>query len=91
MKDLNALTRVRVAIEIKEDALIYIMANDILNLFGLSAEERKACIQIVKEKFENYFDPPCNVFFMSAKFSQPKLLPGETMDDFITDLHCLAD
>ena len=65
-------------------------ADDVLNSFGLSAEERKV-YKTVKEKFDDYFEPQRNVIFERAKFNQQKQLPGETVDDFITELHCLAD
>ena len=75
------------------NALIYVMgdkADDILNSFGLSDDERKV-YRTVKEKFDDYFEPKRNVIFQRAKFNQRKQLPGESVDDFITDLHCLAD
>ena len=75
------------------NALIYVMgdkADDILNSFGLSDDERKV-YRTVKEKFDDYFEPQRNVIFQRAKFNQRKQLPGESVDDFITDLHCLAD
>ena len=75
------------------NVLIYVMgekADDILNSFGLSDDERKV-YRTVEEKFDNYFEPQRNVIFQRAKFNQRKQLPGESVDDFITDLHCLAD
>ena len=79
--------------ESQVNALIYIMgdkADDVLNSFGLSAEERKV-YKTVKEKFHDYFEPQRNIIFERAKFIQRKQLPGETVDDFIMELHCLAD
>ena len=67
-------------------------ADDILNSFGLSDEERKV-YRTIEEKFDDYFEPQCNVIFQRVKFNQRKQLPGESEDNFITDsdLHCLAD
>ena len=75
------------------NVLIYVMgdkADDILNSFGLSNDEQKV-YRTVKEKFDDYFEPQRNVIFQRAKFNQRKQLPGESVDDFITDLHCLVD
>ena len=64
--------------------------DNVLYSFGLSTEEKKVH-KTVKEKFDNYFEPQQNVIFERAIFNQQKQQTGETVDDFITDLHCLAD
>ena len=67
--------------------LIYSMgdkADDIL------ADERKQ-YTTVKEKFDRYFVKKHNVIFERAKFNSRCQRKGETVDDFITDLHCLAE
>ena len=33
----------------------------------------------------------CNVIFECTKFNSQRQQKGETLDDFITDLHCLAE
>ena len=79
--------------ESQVNALIYIIgdkANDVLHSFGLLTEEKKV-YKTVKEKFDNYFEPQQNVIFEHARFNQRKQQTGKTVDDFITDLHCLAD
>ena len=46
---------------------------------------------IVREKFNRYFVKKCNVIFERAKFNSRRQQKGETADDFITYLHCLAE
>ena len=51
---------------------LYVMedkADDVLNSFGLSEDERKV-YRTVKEKVDNYFEAQCNVIFQHAKFNQ---------------------
>ena len=79
--------------ESQVNALIYIMkdkVDDVLHSFSLSTEEKKV-YKTVKEKFDNYFKPQQNVILERARFNQRKQQTGETVNDFITDLHCLAD
>ena len=66
------------------------IANDILNSFGLSTEEKKV-YKTVKEEFNDYFEPQCNVIVERVKFNQQKQPPGETVDDFIMELYYLTD
>ena len=33
----------------------------------------------------------CNVIFECTKFNSQRQQKGETVDDFVTDLHCLAE
>ena len=75
------------------NALIYIMgdkADDILCSFGLTEDEKKV-YTTVRAKFDSYFEPQQNVIFQRAKFNQRKQHQGEPVDNFITDLYCLAD
>ena len=75
------------------NTLIYSMgdkADDILASFALSADERKQYTTI-KEKFDRYFVKKHNVIFERAKFNLRRQQKGETVDNFITDLHCLAE
>ena len=75
------------------NALIYIMGDkedDILCSFGLTEDEKKV-YTIVRAKFDSYFEPQRNVIFQRAKFNQRKQHQGEPVDNFITDLYCLAD
>ena len=72
--------------------LIYSMGNkadDILQSFNLSEEDSKS-YKTVKEKFDTHFIQRRNVIFERAKFNSRKQEAGESVDDFITDLHCLA-
>ena len=75
------------------NTLIYSMgdkADDILASFALSADERKQ-YTTVKEKFNRYFVKKHNVIFECAKFNSRRQRKGETVDNFMTDLHCLAE
>ena len=74
------------------DTLIYSMgdkADDILQSFNLS-EEALESYKTVKERFDTHFIQRRNIIFERAKFNSRKQEPGESVDDFITDLHCLA-
>lgn len=75
--------------EIQVSTLVYCMgdkAEDILESFSLSAEDLKN-YETVKGKFETYFIKKQNKIYERAKFNRRK---HETVDDFITDLYCLA-
>ena len=65
-------------------------ADDILSSFGLSDDEQKK-YSVVKNKFATYFIKQWNVIFEWAKFNSCKQLQDETVDNFITDLFCLAE
>ena len=45
----------------------------------------------MKAKFDNHFEPQRNVIYERARFNQRRQQEGETVDNFITDLHSLAD
>ena len=64
-------------------------ADDILQSFNLSEEDLKS-YKTVKEKFDVHFIQRRNTIFERAKFSCRKQEPGESIETFITDLHCLA-
>ena len=91
--------RFRIAIELdkKEEAkqvnaLIYTMgdeADDIITSFGLSEQEMKS-YETVRNRFENHFIAKRNVIFERAKFNVRIQDENEAVEDFITDLHCLA-
>lgn len=91
--------RFRIATELdkKEEAkqvnaLIYTMgdeADDIITSFGLSEPEMKS-YETVRNKFENHFIAKRNVIFKRAKFNVRVQGENELVEDFITDLHCLA-
>jgi len=75
------------------NTLIYSMgdkADDILTSFGLSNDDRKK-YSTVKERFDQHFVKKRNVIFERAKFNSRRQRKGETVDSFITDLHCLAE
>ena len=65
-------------------------ADDILASFGLSDEDQKK-YSVVREKFNHYFVKKRNVIFDHAKFNSRRQRKGETVDDFIIDLHCLVE
>ena len=65
-------------------------ADDTLQSFNLSEEDSNS-YKTVKERFDTHFIQRRNVIFERAKFNSRKQEAGESVDDFITDLHCLAD
>ena len=65
-------------------------ADDILSSFGLSEDNQKK-YSVIKDKFDSYFVKRRNVIFERVKFNSRKQLQDETVDDFITDLFCLAE
>ena len=75
------------------NTLIYTMgdqAGGILNSFKLSASALKR-YGVVKTKFDNHFVVRRNVIFERAKFNRRSQEEGETVDNFITALHALAE
>ena len=64
-------------------------ADDILQSFNLLEEDSNS-YKTVKERFDTHFIQRRNVIFERAKFNSRKQEAGESVDDFITDLHCLA-
>ena len=75
------------------NALIYTMgdeADDILLSFNLNAEELRS-YEAVKNAFEHHFIAKRNVIYERAKFNVRVQNEGEPVDNFITDLHCLAE
>ena len=75
------------------NTLVYCMgdaADDILCALGLSDEEKKV-YKTVKGKFEEHFVKRRNVIFERAKFNRRRQKEGESVDSFITDLHCLVE
>ena len=65
-------------------------ADDIVVSFGLTTEEAKQ-YNVVKGKFEAHFVVKRNVIFERAKFNLRSQQDGESVDNFITDLYCLAE
>lgn len=75
------------------NALIYTMgeeAEDILISLHLSPEEESE-YEAVKLKLDAHFIARRNVIFERAKFNQRHQEMGESVDCFITALHCLAE
>ena len=64
-------------------------ADDIITSFGLSEQEMKS-YETVRNRFENHFIAKRNVIFKRAKFNVRIQDENEAVEDFITDLHCLA-
>ena len=75
------------------NTLIYSMgeeADDIVVSFGLTTEEAKQ-YSVVKGKFEAHFVVKRNIIFERTKFNLRSQQDGESVDNFITDLYCLAE
>ena len=64
-------------------------ADDIMISFGLTADDAKQ-YELVKNRFENHFIVKRNIIFERAKFNLRSQQQGESVETFITDLHCLA-
>ena len=74
------------------NTLVYCMgdeADDILSSLGLSDDKKS--YETVKTKLEGHFVKRKNVIYERAKFNQRKQEQGESVDSFITSLHCLAE
>ena len=65
-------------------------ADDILSSFELSVADQKK-YKTVKGKFESYFVKRRNTIFERAKFNRRKQEEEEMIDEFILDLHRLAE
>ena len=79
--------------EIQVSTLIYTMgplAEDIFTSFNLSTSDANK-YSVVLKKFKGYFEPKTNVIFRRAIFNQRTQQPGESVSNFITALHSLAD
>ena len=64
--------------------------DDILCSLNLTADEKKS-YDTVKQKLEGHFVKCRNSIFERAKFTQRQQERGESIDSFITLLHCLAE
>ena len=58
--------------------------------FGLTAEEAKQ-YNVVQGKFDAHYMAKKNVIFERAKFNLRSQQDGESVYNFVTDLHCLAE
>ncbi|XP_075726540.1 uncharacterized protein LOC142768447 [Rhipicephalus microplus] len=65
-------------------------ARDIFVTFNLSAEDLKKFEQVQK-KFDEYFNRETNVVYQSTCFHKRHQMPGESIDQFMTALHILAE
>ena len=65
-------------------------AEDILTSLKLTHYELKK-YDTVKAKLDSYFFIRKNVIFERLKFNKRVQLENETVDSFVTDLHCMAE
>ncbi|XP_024886578.1 uncharacterized protein K02A2.6-like [Temnothorax curvispinosus] len=75
------------------NSLLYAMgprAETIFTSFNLNETDAKDIIK-VKEKFDGFFNGRKNIIYKRARFNMRVQSPGESMEDFITDLCKLAD
>ena len=75
------------------NTLIYTMgddAEDIVTSLHMTGKEASEYIT-VKQKLEGHFVMRRNVIFERAKVNQRQQEQGETVDSFITSLHCLSE
>ena len=79
--------------ESQVNTLVYLMgdkADDILQSFNLTEADRKK-YSTMKDKFERYFVKHRNTIFERAKFNKRKQEDNESVNEFITDVYCLAE
>lgn len=75
------------------DTLVYLMgtqAEEVFNTFKLSDDEQKK-FDLVLSKFDAYFIPRRNIIFERARFNTRIQQDGESVEDFVTALHALAE
>jgi len=75
------------------NSLLYAMgprAETIFTSFNLSETDAKDIVK-VREKFDGFFIGRKNIIYERARFNMRVQSPGESMEDFITDLCKLAD
>ena len=65
-------------------------AENILTSLKLTQDELKK-YDIVKAKLDSYFVIRRNVIFEKSKFNKRVQLENETVDSFVTDLHCMTE
>lgn len=73
--------------------LLYTMgkqAREIFSTFALSEQQQKQ-YEVVRKKFDDHFVAARNLVYESACFHRRIQQPGESVDQFITALHTLAD
>ncbi|XP_072146220.1 uncharacterized protein [Dermacentor andersoni] len=73
--------------------LLYTMgrqAREIFSTFALAEEEQKK-YEVVRKKFDQHFVAARNLVYESACFHRRIQEPGESVDQFVTALHTLAD
>ncbi|KAL3225370.1 hypothetical protein MRX96_049237 [Rhipicephalus microplus] len=79
--------------EVQVRTLLYTIgrqARDIFVTFNLSAEDSKK-YELVKKKFDEHFIKEMNVVYDGACFHKRNQMPGESIDQFMTALHILAE
>ena len=78
--------------ETQINTLVYSMgdkAEDLLQTFALSEEDAKKYSKVI-EKFNSHFIKRCNVIYERARFNRRVQQEGESVEDFIFDVHTLA-
>uniref|UniRef100_L7M047 Putative zinc finger protein 84 n=1 Tax=Rhipicephalus pulchellus TaxID=72859 RepID=L7M047_RHIPC len=65
-------------------------AREVFATFGLTGEEAKS-YAVVKQKFDSHFVKERNIIYESACFHRRQQRPEESVDQFATALHVLAD
>ena len=75
------------------NTLVYCMGDetdDILSSLGLSEDDKKS-YDTVKTKLNGHFVKHKNLIYERARFNQRMQEEGESVDSFVTSLHCLAE
>ena len=65
-------------------------AEDVLDTTRITAEHKKKYNKVV-EAFDNYFKVCKNVIFEHTRFNKRNQLPNESVEQFITEVHRIAE
>ena len=65
-------------------------ADDVLTTTGISAADRKKYEKVI-EKFDRFYDVRTNIIYERARFNRRNQEPGESVEQYITTLHRLAE
>lgn len=79
--------------KVQSCTLLHVIGDEVLeiyNTFKITQEEDKNKLKVLLEKFEKHFTPQSNVTFERHVFNTRVQAPGESIDQFITDLRSKA-
>ena len=89
-KWIRRFNRFRIASELHKKSE-EIQVNSLIYAMGPSADDVLTTFDVVKLKFDQYFNVRRNVIYERAKFNQRRQEVEESAEEFITSLYCLAE